>query len=557
MRKSLLTTMILLAAFSVSFAKNIEDDAVYKSIYKSYTLNADGSTDYRERKELEVITNMAFDYFGETFIDYNPDFQKLTINEAYVIRKDGTKVETPQNAFNPMLPSSCTGCERLNAIRTMVVTHTALENNATIVLDYTIHSDNFFFSGLFETVSLCESAPVEKYTISVSVPEDRPLNWDVNFGSVQNSRQQFSKENMKTVVWEFASLPAKSSELYLFRSAQPAMSFYSADFAEDFINTFTQQAAFNMSGHKEIKDFFVKLTDGVSSNRDRIIAVRDYISTNISTKNANQKLLNRLLATPEHVWTTNCALPIEKEILLSRALRELGYDAWVVFDDRKLSGNNCALVCATVGLDTLYISAAEADELDMRATLAPTTLIFENGRIQRIGSIATEIEVVADIKFPNGNVKEPRTAVLTKKIKSPLTKTLSRQDTVVARPRVSEAGGLYVIEIDNGKYGTQVSSVEIYRDRKTDINTRESAERYVYNIEIPEGYEAITKPFREEIEVEGAKLLEEVNVAGRKVSITRVLELPKNGVSGKSARKFKEMMGRWETPKRIVIRKSL
>ena len=86
---------------------------------------------------------MTFDHFGETFITYNPDFQELIINEAYTIRKDGSKVETPRNAFNPMLPEGCTKCERLNGIRTMVVTHTALEYDAVIVLDYTIRSKNF------------------------------------------------------------------------------------------------------------------------------------------------------------------------------------------------------------------------------------------------------------------------------------------------------------------------------------------------------------------------------------------------------------------------------
>ena len=33
------------------------------------------------------------------------------------IRKDGSRVETPENAFNPMLPEGCTKCERLNGIR--------------------------------------------------------------------------------------------------------------------------------------------------------------------------------------------------------------------------------------------------------------------------------------------------------------------------------------------------------------------------------------------------------------------------------------------------------
>ena len=112
-------------------------EATYHLISKSYTLNEDGSLDYRYRKELQIFTRASFDTYGETFILYNPEFQTLTINEAYTVRKDGSVVKTPDNAFNPSLPYSCTDCERFNGMREMVVTHTALEYDATIVLEHT------------------------------------------------------------------------------------------------------------------------------------------------------------------------------------------------------------------------------------------------------------------------------------------------------------------------------------------------------------------------------------------------------------------------------------
>ena len=151
-----------------AFGKAPEKDAVYKLISESYTLNTDGSSEFRKRTELQIFTRMTFDEFGETFITYNPDFQELIINEAYTIRKDGSKVVTPENAFNPMLPEGCTKCERLNGIRTMVVTHTALEYDATIVLDYTIRSKTFFFQELMEKVELYDDVPINKYVVSVT-----------------------------------------------------------------------------------------------------------------------------------------------------------------------------------------------------------------------------------------------------------------------------------------------------------------------------------------------------------------------------------------------------
>ena len=132
MSKRYIITILAVCMMATAFGKAPEKDAVYKLISKSYTLNTDGSTEFRKRTELQIFTRMTFDHFGETFITYNPDFQELIINEAYTIRKDGSKVETPANAFNPMLPDGCTKCERLNGIRTMVVTHTALEYDARL-----------------------------------------------------------------------------------------------------------------------------------------------------------------------------------------------------------------------------------------------------------------------------------------------------------------------------------------------------------------------------------------------------------------------------------------
>ena len=80
-KKLIIIVTIICTALSV-LAKSPEKDAVYKLISESYTLNTDGSTEFRKRTELQIFTRMTFDHFGETFITYNPDFQELIINEA-------------------------------------------------------------------------------------------------------------------------------------------------------------------------------------------------------------------------------------------------------------------------------------------------------------------------------------------------------------------------------------------------------------------------------------------------------------------------------------------
>lgn len=145
-------------------------EAEYTLLRYSFTHNADGSFDVQYRKELKLLRSRAFTAYtiqdgqGESFILYNPAFMKLTINEAYTLLPNGTKVQTPKNAFVDQLPSFCEKCGRYNGIREMVVVHTALEVDATIVLDYTLHITNK--SGYFhDLVDLREPYPIRRLEI--------------------------------------------------------------------------------------------------------------------------------------------------------------------------------------------------------------------------------------------------------------------------------------------------------------------------------------------------------------------------------------------------------
>ena len=48
-------------------------EAVFNKVAEAYTINNDGSTEYRYQKELKLNTHRSFDsMYGETFIVYNP-----------------------------------------------------------------------------------------------------------------------------------------------------------------------------------------------------------------------------------------------------------------------------------------------------------------------------------------------------------------------------------------------------------------------------------------------------------------------------------------------------
>ena len=553
MNKRYFLVILAVCMMAAAFAKAPEKDAVYKLVSKSYTLNTDGSTEFRKRTELQIFTRMTFDHFGETFITYNPDFQELIINEAYTIRKDGSKVETPQNAFNPMLPEGCTKCERLNGIRTMVVTHTALEYDAVIVLDYTIRSKNFFFQELLEKVDLQEEVPVEKYVVSVTTPDYKPAKFVLN-GKLSYTESENSNKNMKTTTMTFADLPALPTDEYFFPGDYKAVTFYTMDEPHHIVGKIAQQNAMQKFSNQKITDFFRSRVKEDMTDMDKVLSVRDYIHDNIQTNHLDARVLNYMFASPQQVWESNCALPIEKNILLAGVLQSLGYDAQFVFLTETLTKDPTSMVYVKVGEIYYYISANEVEDLSLYVLHPKASFIGLDDQQWAQGKIDIKVDVVADIIIDKGNLNNPQVEVKRKNVESPLTETLRPQEIEVAKASVSQINNKYYeLTIDDGNYGTQVRSVNIHNDRQYDVCTDGAVEKYVYTVKLPANVRVLTKPVHKEITVEKAKLLIDVQIDGQTVTITRQLNLPFDWVTAKSAKAFKAMMGEWEAPVKVVM----
>lgn len=551
--KRYILVIMAICAITTLLAKAPEKDAVYKLISESYTLNTDGSTEFRKRVELQIFTRMTFDEFGETFITYNPDFQELIINEAYTIRKDGSKVETPANAFNPMLPESCTKCERLNGIRTMVVTHTALEYDAVIVLDYTIRSKNFFFQELLEKVELYDNVPIEKYLVSVTTPDYKPAKFQLNGENLYYTKSESTDKGMVSTVWTFTNLPEAPACNLVFPSAWSSLTLYTLDNPEAIISRIANQNSMQKFDNQKITDFFRSRFTEEMSYMDKVLLVRDYIHDYIRTNDVDAKTLNYMFASPQQVWESNCATPIEKDILLAGVLQNLGYDAELTFKNNSIPADLETVVRVTIDKRTVYISTSEAEDLSLDA-YTPCSFIAQSGKLLNTPLKPNFVDVTANITFENGKLDNPKVDVSKKDVRSPLLQSLQPQEIKVAKASVSQLNSKYYeMTIDDGNYGTQVRSVDIPADLVYNLNTKQSEESYMYTVTLPANVRCLTKPMHKKITVENAKMLIDVQVDGQTVKITRQLNLPQEGISAKNVKKFKAMMGEWEAPVKIVV----
>ncbi len=207
--------MLLLAVLPAKAASEAE----FRKLSKTYTLRADGGQEVRVQKELTLFTHAAMNsLYGETFIVYDPDFQKLEIHESYTRQKDGNVIKTPANALVEVLPSAAANAPAYNRLKEMVVVHTGLEIGATIVLDYSIVSKAGYLPELDVCCPVKELSPIKEYTFRLNVPAGKAVHYELLNASAKPAITQGS--GMKTFTWTLKDVKPRP---YAYPSARGAM----------------------------------------------------------------------------------------------------------------------------------------------------------------------------------------------------------------------------------------------------------------------------------------------------------------------------------------------
>ena len=84
MRQILCTILLgMLCILAIPGNLYAADEARYGLVSEEWTLNPDGSREYRYQMELTLFTHTAMNNtYGETFIAYDPKYQQLKINHT-------------------------------------------------------------------------------------------------------------------------------------------------------------------------------------------------------------------------------------------------------------------------------------------------------------------------------------------------------------------------------------------------------------------------------------------------------------------------------------------
>jgi len=592
MKKNCLIILSLFFAHFL-FSQNENADAIFEKFIKEFTLEADGSTSYREYKQLKLITQFSFNrLYGETFIIYNPEFQNLKINDAYTVMADGSKVITPPNAFNEVLPRDAAFSATANHMKEMVVTHTATEMGATIFLDYTLTSAKGYLPGFMGNVLIQESSPIAELEVIVRIPSDQELNHRMI--GLRTGPEIKIEANQKVYVWKFNGVQASPKEPLQgkYQLSAPRLLFTTAIGVAETINWLTNQQAFELQINDEMKAWTDNLRSKQTEEIETLMTIQKAVVENIVFERYNPEWLAYRARTPEEIWKSNGGNKLEKTLLLATLLKYANFNATPaivgpksLFDEKAINltiFDDFVLIVNTKSFGTIYMSAVEISNQSLEYSLAQNIFIPLSKGISRAPvepvKMDNKINIKGTISFneelkPSGTMEVELTGANNPflllqndkgKFKSLISNKMIKDDDAISIKNSNVAKSELLVKVEstesisdnNGYYSWQLPVItggfEKWRIAYLD-KTRQSnlflpypiVEKYSYTITLPLDYTVINKRFNERLKNNVGTVSVEIKPKGNQIEINRELKLNTQMIYQIDYNEFRDMINFW------------
>ena len=318
--------------------------------------------EYRHRVRLDTYfaVNRAL---GETFIVYNPDFQKLEILKAETTMADGRKVASPANAFNEVLPFAAHGFADFAHLREMVVTHTGLERGAMVDLHYRIHTRPGLLPVFSGREKLNRDFPVDRYRLTIAVPAGRELLFRVF--NVKSEAEVSPGADEKRYAFALAALPAAAHEPLAPAQAEPFIVFSaSADWPQALaMNTAPSPLPAVLDTKIEkLKAQYPVRVDLLAprwgqQSIDLLAALQKTVAVEIQNCGLGVEATGWQPRPLERVFAGNYGTRLEKALLLKSLLKKAGIDAELLAV--AAGGSFAAAVPTPLQLDDLWLKVGE------------------------------------------------------------------------------------------------------------------------------------------------------------------------------------------------------
>ncbi len=508
---------LLLCLLAITASAFAGPEAEYKKLSKAYTLNADGSQEFRYNMELTLFTHTAMNgTYGESFIVYNPQYQELKINSSYTKQKDGNIVKTPDNAFVEVLPRTAADAPAYNHLKEMVVVHTGLELGATIYLDYTLTSKPGYLPELDIYNELLQTSPIKEYTISLSAPESKPLSYTLQYN---NAKPAVTTANgMKTVTWKLQNLPASSRDPFVSAANGDVPFLTATTYASNGDALKALYAQFTPASDVQLTAIAENLTEGKKNDTEKLQAILKHVTENLGYSRLSLPDAGYKIRSASDVIYSAYGTEAEKTNLLNGLLNAAGIKAETA---ASYSVNAEPASCGLSAIKELvvianadgkqYIMSPSSNKMAAAGSnnLTPVISLTKAGTPVTISTPSTDLtyKVTLSVSPEKADAKVDATIDKFRRYGSPL--------GMVSLPDAP-------VSLAHSYYCNMNSS------RKENLLLPCKAnERYTYTVQVPEGMKLATPEAVKTIENAAGKVVISVKQNGNNAEVERSLLLNK------------------------------
>ncbi len=570
-------------------------DAVFLELEKIYEINQDSSISVTVSKRLLLQSFASFNrFYGETFVVYNPEFQRFTINHAFTVRPDNSEVKTPGNAFNEVLPRFAQDFAPANHLREKVITHTALEKNAIINLSYTLKSKKDFLPALMGDDAICQSSPTKLFTIKVVVPENMPLNYQLINDTVQVKK--LSANGKTTYEWKFENVKAANREIAqgVVHLTEPRLIFSTATGITDLYGNITKTQNDSTELPSDLKNLIDSRLKKVKSDIEKIKIIKDIVANELITKHIPPKYLAYAYRSPSEIWKSNSASDYEKTFFLSELLSYLNMQNNVVATYPDIYDKEAAnllhikdyyVALKGIANNDIILNASEKGMKDFSNNIANMELLSLNpikktaaneqqNAVAINGSIAlTEKTIKGKLEgnFSGNTYNYPELLHSPNAVKNLVSNTdkseikqISSNTLNVVLEINKEANyvamhNYYVWTLPKTKNGIDKYHIsKLLKNRKSPFMLPFSvSESYDYTIDLPKGFAPVVEDLHLENEYPFGKLKIDFIQAENKIIVSKQLIINKTKIEVSEYSDFRKILALWNTKKytEIVFKK--
>lgn len=518
--------LVCLMAYAFAFAQ-AASEAEFGKLSKAWTLHADGSQEFRCSKELTLFTHTAMNStYGETFIVYNPDYQELKIHASYTKQKDGTIVKTPDNAFVEVLPREAADAPAYNHLKEMVIVHTGLELGATIYLDYSILTKPGYYPELDIDEQLQELSPVKTYTVTLSVPQNKPLAWDLYGINTQSSAA--SRNGSKELSWTLKNIPALSRELYKPANGNHTVRLTAFSYTSPVDALATLAKRFKESQTYECKTFAQYITENAQNDKEKLDIIHKHVVDHLGNSGVTLEHTGYTVRDADVVLRSAYGTAAEKAQLLATLLNAAGLPSEVVVSYPAL------LKQEACGLNALKEMAVKTVCGGKEVYLSPVSMqepaLLRRGKLDRYYTLSGEEINIAAVPVQIEETKE------------------------VAVDGNRAAGGYVVCSLPASSQGVDAWHLTLNSRRKEVMETPSLIrETITYTVSPASGLTLKTATTPSSVTKPCGKVTRTITPKGDKIEVVRTIELNQMQFSPEEYQDLRALINEWSDPNHRVL----